>query len=184
MSSKSGTKTALLVIVSLIVIAAAAGATYYWQHKKVNNLSNQATTLQGQVNNLNKQVSSLKGKLPTSSSPSQSTNSANGLVKDSYDTVLTYEQQHPGVSQAEINTIKSNMTTGLYNWLTASIKSPGADPILCAQAVPASVSVSDGSTSGGNLTVLVTESFGTSTSTVTTTVNLSSNKLASITCPQ
>lgn len=174
----------------LILLVVAVGGVYSWQHNKVVNLQNQSISQELQIAKLNKQIAGLQTTVKKDTSSTLATTytatQATALVQSAYNTTLTYEQKNMGVSQAEVDTIKSSLSTDLYNTLSTAVKNaPQADPILCIQALPDSLTASAGQTADGASTVLVNEVFGkTSTTKVTTTVDLSSLKITSITCPQ
>jgi hypothetical protein len=187
--TKSGrARKFIYVFLLIILIAAIAGSIYAWQHNKVSAANKQVISLTTEVTSLQKQIATLQGEAKTSTitpQPTSTNTSTNalGLVQSAYNTVFAYEKKYSGVSQAEVDTIKSDLSTNLYNKLSSDVKSPSSDPILCGQALPNSTVAVSGQTNNGVSTVLVNEAFGTTAVQVTTTVDLSSLKITGITCP-
>jgi hypothetical protein len=182
--------------IALLVLAALVGGVYHWQHSKLNLADKKSASLSTQVSQLNKQLLGLQTqiykdniKIQASQSAAQSATldtpaDAVSLVQSAYDSALTYEQKNTGVSQAEIDNIQDNITSDLYEQLSADTENTAYDPILCGQSLPSSVKAVAGQQSNGNGTVLVNEDFGTSNVQVITTVDLSTQRISSITCPE
>lgn len=122
----------------------------------------------------------------TTSSSSNSTssidgNAAAGLVAEFYGKYAIFGSDREGL-------IKQYGTANLLNdWNNAGSDPHGAgsDPILCAQAIPESVTIVGHTVNGSAADVKVNEAFGETTDSLTVSVvNQSGLKIDHVTCPQ
>jgi outer membrane murein-binding lipoprotein Lpp len=186
----------ILGYLALLVLAAMVAGVYHWQHIDVDKANKKAASLSSQVTKLKSQLTSLQTSLYKDNTEIQASQSAAqakaldtpsdavAVVQSAYDSALAYEQKNTGVSQAEIDTIQDDITSNLYEQLSADTENASYDPLLCGQALPSSVKAVAGTQSNGNGTVLVNEDFGSSNVQVTTTVDLGTQRISSIVCPQ
>lgn len=161
-----------LLVLIIVAIVGFVGWYVYNAHKKTTDNLNSAS-----------QISAKAAAEAKTKSPIHTLTDAQGLVQRTYGSVLTYQNKNKGVSQAEVDTVKANVTPALYATLSAAVQSPASDPILCSQSIPTKAVAQAGKVSNGMATITVKETFGTTVTQVTTMVDLASLKIDSITCP-
>ena len=166
----------LEVLLVILVIATAGGIGAYVYHR-----NHKAKT----VSSTRSSSSTSKGGGSTPTPKTYTSAEALKLVQDTYTTALNYVNQSKNSGQGEIDAVKSNLSTSLYNKLTTNVAAGvDHDQILCAQAIPSNFTTVSGSVAGNSATVFVNESFGSLNKQITATVDLISLKLTEITCPQ
>ena len=169
----------LIGVLAIVVVVAAAGLggwlVYHHNHttKKVATTSKSSATKKSTA------------KDSTTPAPAHSASDAVSMVQTAYTTALAYVQKTTNANQGEVDAIKGYLSSDLYDQLSSQLsQGASSDVVLCAQSIPDSVTAALDSSSAGIANVTVTEVFGTSTSKVATTVDLSTLKITSITCAQ
>jgi hypothetical protein len=109
---------------------------------------------------------------------------AQPVVQNAFTAAVGYAGTQTKTPQGSVDIVKPYLSAGLYGKLTKQV-SAGADRnvVLCSQSIPDSAKAVLNDTSDGIATVLVNEAFGASHATVTTTVDLKTLKIVSLTCP-
>jgi hypothetical protein len=162
-------------IMVVVLIGLGAWVIYNSHHKNVNQTVVSAST------------TSSKAAHPATTTPSPTSASgtpseAVSLVQSAYTAALNYHQTNSAVAQGEIDSMKADLSSDLYTKLSTDSQSGENNVIFCAQALPSSVTAVDGTNTPTTATVIVNEVIGASTEQVTTTVDLTSMKLTTITC--
>lgn len=106
------------------------------------------------------------------------------VVQSVYNRALNYANSGHGASQGEIDSVQNDLSPALYSQLTKNEPGAGRDQILCDQVIPNSVIALLGDASNGTATVYANVTLSKNTWKVTTTVDLASLKITSISCPQ
>lgn len=151
--------------IMLIIVAAAVGGVYAWQHNKVTAANKQVSALTAQVTNLNKEVATLQVAAKKTSSASTTTQAA--ISSSAVNSLLTnfYNQYIACITAGNLNQTCTNSliakygTAELESYYKPSTGSYAADPIVCAQEAPTSVSVSGIVTSSNTASSTVVEDF-------------------------
>jgi len=109
---------------------------------------------------------------------------AQPVVQKAFDAALGYARTQDRTPQGGVDIVKPYLSADLYNKLTRQVATnTDHNVVLCGQTPPDSAQAVLNDTSGDIATVLVNEAFGAAHTTVTTTVDLKSLKLVSLTCP-
>ena len=166
-------------MILIIVIIAIIGATGWYVYKSVKNTNSTLnSTANTQSTIATKSTATAKVNTPAA---------AANIVQVAFNNANDYSK-NKGSGLGEINQIQNSLSSNLYSKLTNTVKTMsigGYDPVLCDQASPTSLTAVAvlNSTTSKTATVTVNENYGATTQTVTTTVDLPSLKITSITCP-
>ncbi len=166
---------AIEVILVIFIIAILGGVGWYVLKAKKNTTTN--------YNNAANSQTVTKPATTTPTAKTYTAKDAASLVQKAYDSILA-KQKNNGVNQAEIDTIKNDLSSVLYDKLSVAVKDAQSDPILCTQIAPESITATASAKQVyfGSQTVMVDEGLGANKD-ITITVDLSNLKITSITCP-
>src|SRR5690348_3753330 len=125
------------VLLVIVVLAAAGGIGAYVYHK-----NHKAKTT---VSSASGSSSTSKGGGSTPTPKTYTSADALKLVQDTYTTAVNYANQSKNAGQGEIDVIKLNLSTSLYNKLTANvIAGVDYDQVTCAQMIPSDFTTTPG----------------------------------------
>jgi hypothetical protein len=163
----------LLIVMALILMVVAAGGTYLWQHQKVSNLRAQLATTQSDLARVT---------VRSSSSTPGSVNllEATAFVNSFYTSYVNAVKSSGNADAVIKNDGDANLA--FYK----AYYQHGFDPIICAQATPATVKATGVSSSNGVAVISVLETYTVASDDLTITahvVDQAGLKIDSLTCP-
>jgi Tfp pilus assembly protein PilV len=169
----------LLIVLILVVIGAVGYMVYHNDHKtKTLNASTSASTqsTKSTVSNSNKPVA-------TTSPAAISASAVTSFVTTFYNQYAACFNSGNLNQTCTTNLVNQDGTSNLYSYYKPSTGSYPADPIMCAQDNPPSVTVSGVTTTSTSASGVVTENFTTPNTVKFTVVSQSGNlKLDTVTC--
>jgi hypothetical protein len=173
----------LLVLIILFLILCVVGV-YLWQHHKVNQLNDKVSNYQAALIKDSK-TSLLNLELGQVSNSSLSIASADQTLNNFYTKYIASANSTSTSQPASVKKVINDYgTANLLKYAYPSVGAYGANPILCAQDIPTSFSVSSISVSPNVATGTITEGFGSDSAKIVATVIKQADQLKvnSVTC--